>query len=69
MAALGGGMLEIYEKIVEARIRFPRAFNLLAKDLVRRLLQPDRTMRLGSGKVAVPRFPASLTKHAAPYYY
>ncbi|PAV88988.1 hypothetical protein WR25_14947 [Diploscapter pachys] len=41
---------EIYDAIVEHKLKFTRSFNLVAKDLVKKLLVVDRTMRLGCMK-------------------
>nr|P49673.1 RecName: Full=cAMP-dependent protein kinase catalytic subunit; Short=PKA C [Ascaris suum]CAA49464.1 catalytic subunit of cAMP-dependent protein kinase [Ascaris suum] len=41
---------EIYEKIILGKLRFTRSFDLFAKDLVKKLLQVDRTQRLGNQK-------------------
>ncbi|CDS02854.1 hypothetical protein LRAMOSA00257 [Lichtheimia ramosa] len=40
----------IYEKILAGRVQFPSHFDLLAKDLLKRLLVGDRTKRLGNLK-------------------
>jgi len=40
----------IYEKILEGKIVFPNHFDANAKDLIKKLLTPDRTRRLGSLK-------------------
>lgn len=37
----------IYKKIIAAIIEFPRFFELKAKDLIRKLLNPDINYRLG----------------------
>jgi len=37
----------IYQKILAGHIEFPRSFDPVAKDLVRKLLTPDRTARFG----------------------
>jgi serine/threonine protein kinase len=37
----------IYQKILSGKIEFPKSFDPVAKDLVRKLLTPDRTMRFG----------------------
>jgi len=37
----------IYQKILAGQLEFPRSFDPVAKDLVRKLLQPDRTARFG----------------------
>ena len=42
----------IYEKILAGRVQFPPHFNPNAKDLIRRLLTIDRTLRLGNLKVS-----------------
>lgn len=38
---------DIYRKILEGRVEFPRHFEHYAKDIIRRLLASDRTKRLG----------------------
>lgn len=38
---------DIYRKILEGRLEFPRHFDAAAKDIIRRLLASDRTKRLG----------------------
>ncbi|GMT32842.1 hypothetical protein PFISCL1PPCAC_24139, partial [Pristionchus fissidentatus] len=43
----GNNTNEIYDSIVQHRLKFPRNFNLLAKDLVKKLLEIDRMSRLG----------------------
>ena len=40
----------IYQKILLGRIDYPRHFDVQAKDVIRRLLQPDRSKRLGNLK-------------------
>ncbi len=37
----------IYKKIIAGIIEFPRFFELKAKDLIRKLLNPELTLRLG----------------------
>lgn len=37
----------IYQKILANKLEFPRHFDVHAKDLVKKLLQSDRTKRLG----------------------
>eukprot|EP01017_Pseudomicrothorax_dubius_P001295 TRINITY_DN0_c4241_g1_i1.p1 TRINITY_DN0_c4241_g1~~TRINITY_DN0_c4241_g1_i1.p1 ORF type:complete len:121 (-),score=25.31 TRINITY_DN0_c4241_g1_i1:201-563(-) len=37
----------IYKKIITGIIEFPASFSLRAKDLIRKLLNPDYTRRLG----------------------
>ena len=41
----------IYEKILEGKIDWPKVVNSNAKDLVKKLLDRDVTVRLGSLKV------------------
>lgn len=41
---------DIFEKILEGKIRFPRSFDPTAKDLVKKLLQRDQMKRLGNLK-------------------
>ncbi|CAI4224907.1 unnamed protein product [Auanema sp. JU1783] len=41
---------EIYDRIIEHKLKFPRSFNLVAKDLVKKLLVVDRTQRIGAMK-------------------
>ncbi|CAB3399354.1 unnamed protein product [Caenorhabditis bovis] len=41
---------EIYDAIFAHNLKFPRSFNLAAKDLVKKLLTTDRTMRIGCMK-------------------
>lgn len=40
----------IYEKILNAKYEWPRLVDPVAKDLVKKLLVPDRTKRLGNMK-------------------
>lgn len=40
----------IYEKILNAKYEWPRTVDPIAKDLVKKLLVPDRTKRLGNMK-------------------
>lgn len=40
----------IYEKILSGKIDWPRHMDPIAKDLVKKLLVPDRTKRLGNMK-------------------
>eukprot|EP00698_Gefionella_okellyi_P004800 TRINITY_DN14440_c0_g1_i1.p1 TRINITY_DN14440_c0_g1~~TRINITY_DN14440_c0_g1_i1.p1 ORF type:complete len:349 (+),score=57.63 TRINITY_DN14440_c0_g1_i1:47-1048(+) len=40
--------LKVYEKILAGKIEFPRHIDAYAKDLIKRLLQSDRTRRLGN---------------------
>uniref|UniRef100_A0A914VL63 Protein kinase domain-containing protein n=1 Tax=Plectus sambesii TaxID=2011161 RepID=A0A914VL63_9BILA len=47
----GANALEIYDRILEGKLKFPKTFNLFAKDLCRKLLQTDRTQRIGGMKV------------------
>jgi len=49
----------IYEKILANRIHFPRHFDPLAKDLIKKLLASDRTKRLGNLKAGA----ADIKKH------
>lgn len=44
-----------YEKILEAKIDWPKWINPVGKDLMKKLLVPDRFKRLGSMKVC-PEF-------------
>ncbi|KAJ1558099.1 camp-dependent protein kinase catalytic subunit, partial [Nowakowskiella sp. JEL0078] len=39
---------KLYEKILACKLRFPSQFDPYAKDLVKRLLQPDLTKRYGN---------------------
>ena len=41
----------IYEKILAGRVQFPAHFDMLGKDLLKRLLVGDLTKRLGNLKV------------------
>ena len=46
----------VYEKILSAKIEWPRYFDSTAKDLIKKLLVTDPTKRLGSGNLGiVPR--------------
>lgn len=45
--------MQIYEKILEGRLRFPSGFSTDLKDLVKRLLQKDLTYRYGNLKNGV----------------
>jgi serine/threonine protein kinase len=54
------GPLAIYAKVLAGRIRFPSHFAPEARDLVRRLLTADRTLRLGCMRAGV----ADITAHA-----
>jgi serine/threonine protein kinase len=38
----------IYEKILQSKIAFPPHFEDCCRDLIKKLLHPDRTMRLGN---------------------
>ncbi|XP_059170910.1 cAMP-dependent protein kinase catalytic subunit PRKX-like [Physella acuta] len=38
----------IYEKIVAGKVEWPKNIDLVAKDLIKKLLNPDRTRRLGN---------------------
>lgn len=40
----------IYEKILSCKIDWPRQMDAVAKDLLKKLLVPDRTKRLGNMK-------------------
>lgn len=40
----------IYEKILSGKIDWPRHMDPIAKDLVKKLLVPDRTKRMGNMK-------------------
>lgn len=40
----------IYEKILEGRPKYPKYFDLVAKDLCRKLMTAERTKRLGNMK-------------------
>ncbi|XKL64950.1 hypothetical protein PGB90_005036 [Kerria lacca] len=42
--------LKIFEKIMNARVKYPNTFNPMLKDIVRNLLMPDVSKRLGSSK-------------------
>lgn len=42
----------IYEKILSGKVDWARHLDLVAKDLIKRLLVPDRTKRLGNMKVS-----------------
>lgn len=44
---------QIYQKILAAKIEWPRHIDLVAKDLIRKLLATDRTKRLGTMKNGV----------------
>ncbi|CAJ1327340.1 unnamed protein product [Effrenium voratum] len=43
----------IYNKVLQGRVDFPRHFDMKAKDLVKKLLTPDRTKRIGCLKPGV----------------
>lgn len=43
----------IYEKIIAGIIEFPRFFEVKAKDLIRKLLNPDLNRRLGVNDVTI----------------
>ncbi|CAE6963562.1 PRKX [Symbiodinium natans] len=43
----------IYQKVLKGHVDFPRHFDVKAKDLIQRLLQQDRTKRLGCLKAGV----------------
>lgn len=45
--------IQIYEKIVSGRVRFPNHFNVDFKDLLKNLLQIDLTRRYGNLKSGV----------------
>jgi len=49
----------IYEKILANKIHFPRHFDPMAKDLIKKLLASDRTRRLGNLKAGA----ADVKKH------
>lgn len=38
---------QIYQKILLGKVEYPRHFDANAKDLIRKLLQPDRSKRIG----------------------
>ena len=38
---------QIYHKILMGKVEYPRHFDSNAKDLIRKLLQPDRSKRIG----------------------
>ncbi|ESO03263.1 hypothetical protein HELRODRAFT_80468, partial [Helobdella robusta] len=40
----------IYEKILDGKVEWPKMFNPVVKDLIRKLLVPDRSKRFGSMK-------------------
>lgn len=46
----GRALNEVFGKILEGKVRFPRNFDSNAKDLVRKLLQRDQSKRLGNLK-------------------
>lgn len=39
---------QIYQKILLGKVEYPRHFDANAKDLIRKLLQPDRSKRIGN---------------------
>ena len=41
----------IYKKIIQGIIEFPRFFDIKAKDVIRKLLNPELTLRLGVNDV------------------
>ena len=41
----------IYEKILAGKIEWPQEVDCVAKDLIQKLLEQDRTKRLGSMKM------------------
>ena len=41
---------QIYQKILAGKIEWPRYIDLIAKDLIRKLLVSDRTKRIGTMK-------------------
>lgn len=43
----------VYEKILSAKIEWPRYFDSTAKDLIKKLLVTDPTKRLGSGNCGI----------------
>ena len=45
--------IQIYEKIVSGRVRFPKNFTVDLKDLLKNLLQVDLTRRFGNLKSGV----------------
>jgi hypothetical protein len=49
-------------QIVAGRLEFPAHFSRIARDLIRKLLQPDLTKRYGNLKVLPRRLPARLDK-------
>eukprot|EP01091_Cochliopodium_minus_P003980 TRINITY_DN13908_c0_g1_i1.p1 TRINITY_DN13908_c0_g1~~TRINITY_DN13908_c0_g1_i1.p1 ORF type:complete len:357 (+),score=89.41 TRINITY_DN13908_c0_g1_i1:50-1120(+) len=49
----------IYEKILACKLQFPSHFDSSSKDLIKKLLQPDRTKRLGCLKAG----PEDIKKH------
>lgn len=44
---------KLYEKIITCKLKFPSFFDLLAKDLVKKLLTPDLSKRFGNLKDGV----------------
>jgi protein kinase A len=46
-------LIEIYEKIISGKVRFPSQFTVDLKDLLRNLLQVDLTQRFGNLKSGV----------------
>ncbi len=44
---------QIYQKILAGKIEWPKYIDLVAKDLIRKLLVSDRTKRIGSMKNGV----------------
>ncbi|OQV20732.1 Protein kinase DC2 [Hypsibius exemplaris] len=45
--------IEVYQKILDGKIRWPKQIDLVAKDLIKKLLATDRTKRLGNMKNGV----------------
>ncbi|XP_055327423.1 cAMP-dependent protein kinase catalytic subunit PRKX-like [Paramacrobiotus metropolitanus] len=45
--------IEVYQKILDGKIRWPKQIDLVAKDLIKKLLTADRTKRLGNMKNGV----------------
>lgn len=59
----------IYEKILAGRVQFPSHFDLLAKDLLKRLLVGDRTKRLGNLKASITYLIHMMVKEAHRLYF
>jgi serine/threonine protein kinase len=51
----------VYEKILSARVEFPRHLDTTARDFIKRLLVPDPTKRLGSGNCSAAVLTAGST--------